>query len=175
MDEQELIDMLKKQRLDHARPWKAISSDYLTTREFLSLMGIEGRGRDYRQTLLYLEIASRRENANHLLPDYLKKCFRDGSVRVHVFRSRSAGLIGVEYRVPVDSLDKRYAERVKELIASRNGKTPDSVISRRTLKRLKQLSEIKRKSIPELIEAWVDREMDAVLGNEGGPPYGIAR
>jgi hypothetical protein len=175
VNEREIVNILKKQRLDQARPWKAISSDYLTTREFLSLVGIEGRGREYRQTLLYLEIASRRDNANHLLPDYLKKCFRDGSVRVHVFRSRSAGLIGVEYRVPVDSLDKRYGERAKELIASRNGKTPDSVISRRTLKKLRQLSEIKRKSISELIDAWVDREMDAALGKEGGPPFGIVR
>ena len=125
MDEQEIVDILKKQKLDHARPWKAISSDYLTTREFLSLIGIEGRGREYRQALFYLEIASKRDNNGHLLPDSLKKCFRDGSVRVHVFRSRSEGLIGVEYRIPVESLDERYAERIREIVSCRNGKAPD--------------------------------------------------
>ena len=78
MDEQEIVDILKKQRLDQARPWEAISSDYLTTREFLSLVGIEGRGREYRQALFYLEIASKRDNAGHILPDYLKRCFRNG-------------------------------------------------------------------------------------------------
>ncbi len=175
MDEQEIVDILKKQRLDQARPWEAISSDYLTTREFLSLVGIGGRGREYRQALFYLEIASKRDNTGHILPDYLKRCFLNQAVRVHVFRSRSEALIGVEYRVPVESLDESYGERVKQLIASRNGKTPDSVISRRTLKKLRQLSEIKRKSISELVDAWVDREMDAVLGKEGGPPFGIAR
>ena len=96
-DERDIVDVLKKQRLDHARPWEAISPDYLTTREFLSLAGVGGGGRKYLQTLFYLEIASRKEESAHLLPDYLKRCFRDGSVRVHVFRSRSEGLIGVEY------------------------------------------------------------------------------
>ena len=163
MDEREIIDVLRKQRLDHARPWKAISSDYLTTREFLSLIGLEGRGREYRQTLFYLEIASKRDNSGHLLPDYLKKCFRDGSVRVHVFHSRSEGLIGVEYRIPVESLDERYAERAKELVSSRNSKTPDS-ISRGTLKKLRRLSEITHKSVSEIVDACVNREMDAVLG-----------
>ena len=46
MDEQEIMDILKKQKLDHARPWKALSSEYLTTREFLSLIGFEGGERN---------------------------------------------------------------------------------------------------------------------------------
>jgi hypothetical protein len=172
MDEREIVDILKKQRLDHARPWKAISSDYLTTREFLSLIGIDGRGREYRQTLFYLEIVSKRDSSGHLLPDYLKKCFRDGSVRVHVFHSRNARLIGVEYRIPVESLDEKYAERIKELVSSRNGKTPDS-ISRATMKRLRQLSEITHRSISEIVDTCVKREMDVVLGKDDGPFRGI--
>jgi hypothetical protein len=172
MDEQEIIDVLKKQRLDHARPWKAISSDYVTTREFLSLIGIEGTGREYRQALFYLEIASKRDNKGHLLPDYLKKCFRDGSVRVHVFHSRNSDLIGVEYRIPVESLDERYAERVREIVSSRNGKIPD-FISPATMKKLKRLSVITRKSVSEIIDESVNREMDAVLGKKDGPSRGI--
>ena len=171
MDEQEIMDVLKQQRLDHARAWKAISSDYLTTREFLSLIGIEGKGREYRQALFYLEIASRRDNKAHLLPDYLKKCFRDGSVRVHVFHSRNSDLIGVEYRIPVESLDERYAERIREIISFRNGKIPDS-ISRATLRKLKQLSEITHRSVSEIAEACVNREMDAVLGKKDEPLRG---
>ena len=163
MDEQEIIDILKKQRLDQARPWKAISSDYLTTREFLSLVGIEGRGREYRQALIYLEIASKRDNTGHILPDYLKKCFRNGFVRVHVFRSRSEGLIGVEYRIPVESLDESYEERVKGLVSSRNSKTSDP-ISRGTFRKLKRLSEITHRSVSEIIDSWANREMDEVLG-----------
>jgi hypothetical protein len=171
VDERDIVDILKKQRLDHARPWEAISSDYLTTREFLSLAGVEGGGRKYRQTLFYLEIASRKEGSGHLLPDYLKRCFRDGSVRVHVFRSRSEGLIGVEYRIPVQSLDERYADRIREILSCRNGKAPDS-ISRGTLKKLRQLSEITHKSISEIVDECVNREMDAVLGKEDGPSCG---
>jgi hypothetical protein len=167
MDEQEIVEILKKQRLDQARPWQAISSDYLTTREFLSLVGIEGRGREYRQALFYLEIASKRDNAGHILPDYLKGCFRNGAVRVHVFRSRNEDLIGVEYRIPAESLDEGYAERVKEIVSSRNGKVPDSM-SRTTMKKLRLLSEITHRSIAEIVDACVDREMDAVLGKEDG-------
>ena len=166
MDEQEIVDILKKRRLDQARPWTAISSDYLTTREFLSLVGIQGRGREYRQALFYLEIASKRDNADHILPDYLKRCFRDGAVRVHVFRSRSEGLIGVEYRVPVESLDERYAERIRQIVSSRNGNIPES-ISRAAMKKLRLLSEITHRSISEIVDACVNREMDAVLGKEG--------
>ncbi len=172
MDEQEIVDILKKQKIDHARPWKAITSDYLTTREFLSLIGIEGSGREYRQALFYLEIASKRDNKDHLLPDSLKKCFRDGSVRVHVFHSRNSGLIGVEYRIPVESLDERYAERIREIVSCRNGKVPDFV-SRATLKKLRRLSEITHRSISEIVDACVNREMDAVLGKEDGPSRGI--
>jgi hypothetical protein len=170
MDEQEIIDILKKQKLDHAHPWKALSSEYLTTREFLSLIGFEGRGKEYRQTLFYLEIAAKRDNKGHLLPDYLKKCFRDGAVRVHVFRARSEDLIGVEYRIPVESLDERHAERVKEIVSSRDRKAPCS-ISRATLKKLKRLSEMTHRSVSEVIDACVDREMDAALGREDGPAW----
>jgi exopolyphosphatase/guanosine-5'-triphosphate,3'-diphosphate pyrophosphatase len=42
MNEREIVNALKKRRLDEARPWKAISSDYLTARELLSLIGIGG-------------------------------------------------------------------------------------------------------------------------------------
>jgi hypothetical protein len=155
----------------HGRP---ISSDYLTTREFLSLIGIEGRGREYRQILLYLEIASRRDKTDHLLPDYLKKCFRDGVVRVHVFRSRNEDLVGVEYPVPIRSLEERYAQRINELVSSRNGKTSDC-ISRGTLKKLRQLSEITHKSISEIVDGWVNREIHGVLGQEDGPSREVAK
>ncbi len=174
MDELEIVGILKQQRVDHARPWKAISSEHLTTREFLSLIGIEGRGREYRQSLLYLEIASRRDNTDHLLPDYLKTCFRDGRVHVHVFRSRNESLVGVEYRIPVESLDERYTERVSEIMAYRNGKTPDS-ISRGTLKKLRQLSEISHKSISEIVDGWVKREMDVLFGKQDGPSCGAMK
>lgn len=168
MDEREIVAILRKQRLEQARPWEAISSDYLTTREFLSLVGIGGRGSKYRQALFYLEIASRRESAGHILPEYLKGCFRNGAVRVHIFRSRSEELIGVEYRVPVDSLDERYAERVKELVSSRGCKTPDP-ISRGTLRKLKRLSEITHRSVSEIIDSWANREMEDLLGIKDRP------
>lgn len=166
MDDREIVDILKKQRFDHAHPWKPISSDYLTTREFLSLIGVTDRGREYRQALFYFEIASKRTVSGHILPDYLKRCFRDRTVCVHTFRSRSAGLIGVEYRIPVDSLDEGYEERIKELLLSRNGKAPDA-ISRGTLKKLRRLSDITHKSVSEIIDECVNREMDAVLGRKG--------
>ena len=172
MDEQEIIGILKQQKLDHARPWKAISSDYLTTREFLSLIGIEGKGREYRQALFYLEIASRRENKSRLLPDYLKKCFRDGSVSVHVFHSRNSGLIGVEYRIPVESLDERYAERIREILAFRNGNILD-LISERTLKKLRRLSVITHRSVTDIIDECVNREMDAVLAKQDASPVRV--
>ena len=69
------------------------------------------------------------------------------------FGRRSEGLIGVEYRIPVESLDERYGERVKEIVSSRNGKTPDP-ISRGTLRKLKRLSEITHRSISEIVDSW---------------------
>ena len=68
----------------------------------------------------------------------------------------------------MESLDERYAERIREIVSSRNGKTPDS-ISRATLKKLRRLSEITHRSISEIVDACVNREMDAVLGKEDGP------
>ena len=94
--------------------------------------------------------------------------FPERIVRVHVFRSRSEGLIGVEYRIPVESLDERYAERVKELVSSRNSKTSDP-ISRGTLRKLKRLSEITHRSVSEIIDSWANREMDEVLGKRDLP------
>ncbi|OPY03281.1 MAG: hypothetical protein A4E61_01154 [Syntrophorhabdus sp. PtaB.Bin184] len=172
MNEQEIIHILKKQRVDHARPWEAISTEYLTAREFFSLVGIEGRGRDYRQALIYLEIASKRDNSGNVMPDYLKKCFRNGVVRVHVFRSRNERLVGVEYRIPVESLDESYGERVKELVSSRNSRVSDP-ISRGTLRKLKRISEITHRSVEEILNGWVNREMDDVLGRSGrSSPFG---
>ena len=45
-------------------------------------------------------------------------------------------------------------------------KRPDS-ISRATLKKLKRLSELTHRSVPEIIDACVDREMDAGPGERG--------
>lgn len=168
MDQREIVGLLNRHRLNQARPWMAISSDYLTTKEFLSLIGIGGRGKEYRQALLYLDIASRRHNSGQLLPAYLRNCFRRGVVSVHVFQGRSKDLIGVEFRIPVDSLDEKYAERIKELISSRNGRGPEP-ISRGTLRKLRRLSEITHRSISEIIDTCVDREIEAVIGKPGDP------
>jgi hypothetical protein len=168
MDQREIVGILNRQRLNQARPWTAISSDYLTTREFLSLVGVEGRGREYRQALLYLDMASRRHNSSPLLPAYLRNCFRGGTVRIHVFQGRSKDLIGVEYRIPIDSLDEQYSERIKELISSREGRARDP-ISRGTLRKLRRLSEITHRSISEIIDTCVDREIEAVIGKPVNP------
>ena len=79
MDLKEAVAMLKQEKLSRARPWSAISDDYLTAREFLSLIGIPGKGRDYRRTIRWLSMASSdRSDKNLYMPEYLKKCFREG-------------------------------------------------------------------------------------------------
>ena len=39
------------------------------------------------------------------------------------------------------------------------------------MKKLKRLSELTHRSVPEIIDACVDREMDAALGRENGAAW----
>jgi hypothetical protein len=126
MDRRELADMLKQERLKSARPWEPISDDYLTAREFLSLIGIHGKSKAYRRALRVLRIAHSRSDLLGHLPEYLTNCFREGIVQVHLFRGTSKGAVAVEYRIPVESLDEKFAALAKRLIPARNSKNPCS-------------------------------------------------
>ena len=158
MRAKEIARMLHAERLKRARPWVPVSSDYLTAREFFSLIGIEGKGRHYRRTLRYLRLASNRGDDAGRAPEHLNQCFLKG-LRVEVFQGRGKGVVSVEYRIPVESLNEGYVEQARKLISGRHGKAADTIsVSHEAFKELVALSARAGKSIPELIEQWVHRE-----------------
>ena len=171
MDLKEAVAMLKQEKLSRARPWSAISDDYLTAREFLSLIGIPGKGRDYRRTIRWLSIASSdRSDKNLHMPEYLKKCFREAVVCAHLFRGTAKGAVTFEYRIPLESLDPDYVRRAKSLVAARKSNSPYSVpLSRRVFMELTFLSAGTGKSMPEMIEEWAHREIHIVLAKPQDP------
>jgi hypothetical protein len=143
-----------------------VSAEQLTAREFLSLVGIKGKGRRYRRTLRHLSLTLTRNDEADRAPAYLTRCFRQGMI-VEVFEGRGRGAVSVEYRIPVESLSDEYADRARRLISGRRGRPSDSIsVSRETYKHLVALSGRTGKSIPEMVEEWARREWKFWL--EGG-------
>ena len=167
MDRRELADRLKQERLKSARPWEPISDGYLTAREFLSLIGVHGKSKAYRRALRVLRIASSRSDLLGQMPEYLTDCFREGIVQVHPFRGTSKGAVAVEYRIPIESLDEKCAALAKRLIPARSSKNPCSVpVSRHAFQGLGLLSAKAGKSKSELVEEWVERELERLFAQE---------
>ena len=158
MRAREIAKVLQEERLKRALPWTPVSADQLTARELLSLVGIEGKARRYRRTLRYLRMTSNRGDGAVRAPDYLSECFREG-VRVQVFQGRGNGAVSVEYRIPVESLNQKYAELAKRLISVRNGSASDFIcVSREAFRELVALSARAGTTIPEMVEQWAHRE-----------------
>jgi hypothetical protein len=154
----EIAELLQEERLKRACPWTPVSAEQLTAREFLSLIGIKGKGRRYRRTLRHLSLTCTRNDEADRAPGYLTKCFRQGVI-VQVFQGRGHGAVSVEYRIPVESLEDEYADRARRLISGRSGKPSDSIsVSRETYKHLVALSGRAGKSIPDMVEEWARRE-----------------
>jgi len=107
------IGMTKEAELKRAQPWEPISDDYLSAREFLSLMGIRGKTKRYRRALGYLRLAATGSAIVYHLPDLLKDCFREGLVNVHPFKGSTGRAVAIEYRIPLPSLRGEYQYRAK--------------------------------------------------------------
>lgn len=162
----EIAKVLHAERLKRAHPWAPASADQLTAREFFSLIGIKGKGRQYRRTLRYLRLSCSRDDEAERAPAYLAKCFRHG-IAVLVFQGRGHGAVSVEYRIPVESLKDEYADRARRLVSGRKGNPSDSVsLKHETYKQLVALSARAGKSIPDLVDEWARREWRFWL--EGG-------
>jgi len=163
--DKELADALKAERLRRARPWAPLSADYLKTAELLSLIGMQTNEAQYRRALRYLRMASNRSDATDHVPDSLRSCFRE-SVRVHAFKGN--GGVEVEYRIPIESLSEEYAARARKLVAARNVDLGPSIcVSQGTYRKLKVLSLKKKKTIPEMLEAWAHQELQRSLEHGG--------
>jgi hypothetical protein len=164
MDEKKIKQLFTQEKLKRAHPWEPVSADYLTTMEFLFLIGIDGKGKTYRETLYHLDVAASADN-NHLMPDYLRQCFREGVVCVHIFRGRAKGPIPLEYRIPIESLEEKHLQSAGRLTKLRNGKARD-YITPAVLRRLTLLSDQAKKSIPEIIGRLVNREVEIMLAEQ---------
>ncbi len=164
MDKEKVKELFRQERLRRAFPWKPVSADYLTTRECLSLIGIESRGKRYRRTLYYLDIAASGDNS-HLIPDYLRSCFKEGIVHVRVFQGRAEGPISLEYRIPIERLDETYVQPAKRLVKFRTDKARD-YITPAILRKLSSLSDETEKSIPDIISTLVNREVEIMVARK---------
>ena len=153
-----------KKALKFARPWEADSPERLTAREFLSLVGVRGKGNNYRRAIVWLAMAAVGDG-NDRIPGVLKEPFRDGVLRVHPFQSRSPNLVPVEYRIPVKDLTDKYAEQIRKLLSCRLGRVND-MIGPKTLAQLKFLSRRTGKSPSEIIAASVARMVEDAVGEE---------
>jgi len=165
MDQPKMSDtltaLLKEAQLKLSQPWGPISDDYLSAREFLSLIGIHGKSKRYRRALSYLRLAATGSTISDHLPDLLRDCFREGLVNVHPFRGSTGGAVAIEYRIPLPSLSGKYLYLARKLIAARHSKHPYAVrISREAFRGLAVLSKKTGKSTSELVEAWVHKELE---------------
>jgi len=158
------IGMTEEAELKRAQPWEPISDDYLSAREFLSLMGIHGRSKGYRRALGNLRLAATGSAIVYDLPDLLKDCFRGGLVNVYPFRGSTGGTVPIEYRIPLPSLSEGYLYLAKKLIAARHSKHPYTIrISREAFKGLTVVRKKTGKSTSELLRHGCARNGNASL------------
>ncbi len=72
-----------------------------------------------------------------------------------------------EYRVPVESLNEKYAELAKRLIGARHSKSPYAVpLSKSTFMRLSVLSAKTGKSNSELVKELVQKELERFVTHD---------
>ena len=150
----------KAQRL--ASPWEPDSPERLTAREFLTLVGVKGKGNNYRRAIAWLAMAVVGDH-NERIPPVLKEPFRDSVPRVHAFLGRGNGAVAVEYRIPVASLDEKYAGQIQNLLSLRSGQPQDSIIGPKTMAQLKFLSRTTGNSPSEIIAASVQQMVETTV------------
>ena len=153
VDREQLRARLRQERLKRAGPWRPLSGESLTPREFLFLLELGADERDYRETVLYLRKAA--SNKNRPMPEYLRAMFRDGVVAVDMVQGRPGGPISVEYRVPINCLQKGYVRVAQEIVDLRNKKL-HQCLDDATLRRLAQLALENNRTIPEIIRVSVE-------------------
>ncbi len=153
VDREQLRARLRQERLKRAGPWRPLSGESLTPREFLFLLELGAGQRDYRETVLYLRRAA--SNKNRPMPDYLKAMFRDGVVAVDMVQGRAGGPISVEYRVPINCLQKGYIRVAQEIVDLRNKKL-HQCLDDATLHRLTQFALENNRTIREIIRVSVE-------------------
>jgi hypothetical protein len=79
----------------------------------------------------------------------------------------TGGAVEIEYRIPVLSLNGKYAYLAKKLIPARHSKNPYAVpVTRQALKGLTVLSKKTGKSTSELVEEWVQEELERSFAHE---------
>ena len=146
-----------------ARPWEPDSPERLSAREFLSLVGVKGKGNNYRRAIAWLAIAAVGDHHDRI-PPLLKEPFRDGVPHVDAFLGRGNGAVAVEYRIPVASLDEKYAGQIQNLLSLRNnGQPQDSIIGPKTMAQLKFLSRTTGTSPSEIVAASVQQMVETTV------------
>lgn len=148
----------KAQRL--ARPWEPDSQERLSAREFLSLIGVKDKNNDYRRATAWLAMVVVGDH-NERIPARLKEPFRDGVPRVHAFKGH--GPVDIEYRIPVASLDEKYAAQIQTILSLRNGQGLDSIIGPKTMAQLKFLSRTTGNSPSQIVATSVQRMVETMI------------
>ena len=155
IESSEANKIIDEQQLLTARPWEPLTEDYLSTYEFLTVLGIKRSSRKRKEIQRYLYLACSRTDAQSLLPDYLKRVFLDGVVRVHFFNYKKKGPVKFMYRIAVKDIGKEYLPTVAKVIALREKIKATDAIDTQTRKSLAYLAVSTGKNINSLIIEFI--------------------
>ena len=160
-----LKKIIHDEMMQKAQPWEPITEHYLTTEEFLGILGIKKSSGRYRAVLKAFCLACSRTDGQSLMPDHLKRIFLNGIVRVHLFEyKQKKSPVKFVYRIAVQDINEEYMPEVQKVMDFRNEvKTPGAIdVYPRTMKKLKYLSLKTRTSISDLIEKLVNKEVNSL-------------
>ena len=160
----DINDAIVSMRYANAREWEPISDKYLTLKEFATLVGLSCSRSNLARLRTYLNLVIGGNNQNNI-PDIIKRLFRDGHAKVHIFRGINT-TVNVEYRVAISDLTQEYGEKAGKLILTRvetitpKGHTRDMI---------RYLAKHYGMSPNDIIVLIVDKEFKSVIRSGSEP------
>ncbi len=160
LDEDAIRKLVKEKTGEVALPREALSGDFITSKEFASLLGMS-TNRPRRRLLVYLSMISQGRNLE-TIPWEIRECFVGHKPVVCVYQGN--GSVNYEYRIAIKDLYGKFQAAAREMAISRT--SGESVyVKPATLKQLKYLSIRFKTDISSVIDILVNRELEGVQLN----------
>jgi len=152
-DENAIKKLARKKLAENALPYAPISDEFITAREFASLVGMSSH-RPQRRLKVLLSMISQGKDPE-TIPAEIRECFAGQKPVVHVYQGK--GSIDYEYRIAIKDLSGGYVSAARQAI---NGRS--NYVKPGTLKKLRYLSMHFKTDISSVIDILVNREIEKV-------------
>jgi len=153
-----------------AKPWTPITDEYLSSKEFLLLLGLNPKATDYRyrKLLHFCEIAAHPDSNHDLFPGRLRDCFMDRTVNILAFKGHygDATRAKVEYRIAIADLAKDCQVRALDIVLKRVAES--TKLTESTRLGLRTLAYENNQSISQVINDLIKKAVvEKVRGQSG--------